>query len=134
MIYCTHERFAQLAALAIEKTFVGIDPFGWGVIFFLLLLIGVPYTRYFLRAAAIPDWPIVSARVSVISGVPPGFADYPFEFGRIPRLIPYHCRVSYVFPVDGAVFEGWFLMLALDRASAEFFCGSGEWADRPSEV
>jgi hypothetical protein len=37
------------------------------------------------------------------------------------QLLLYHCRSTYVFLVDGRLFEGWFAMPALDRASAEAF-------------
>jgi len=117
--------FGHMAILATGKALFGIDAFGWGVIFFLLLLFGVPYTRYFLRAADIPDWPIVSARVTkaaVITGVPPEFVPrIAFATGRVPQLIPYHCRASYSFLVDGALYEGWFAWLAKDQAGAESF-------------
>lgn len=115
----------HIVILATGKTLFGLDAFGWGVIFFLLLLFGVPYTRYFLCAADIPDWPIVPARVTkvaVITGVPQEFVPrIAFAAGRIPQLIPYHCRASYAFLVDGALYEGWFAWLAQDQVSAESF-------------
>jgi hypothetical protein len=77
----------------------------------------VLYTRYFRRPAAIPDWPIVLAKVTkaaVIAGVPPEVAPPSFAARRIRRVIPYHCRASYEFPVGGTLFEGSFAVPALD--------------------
>ncbi len=117
--------FGHMVLLAAGKTLFGIDALGWGFIFLLLLLFGVPYTRYFLRAADIPDWPIVSARVikaAVITGVPQEFVPrIAFATGRVPPTVPYHCRANYSFLVDGALYEGWFAWLAKDQAGAESF-------------
>ena len=114
--------------VATGKSFWGIDSFGWGVILFLMLLFGIPYMRYFLRMAHIPNWPIVSARVTkaaVISGLPPAAVPPIALAGRSAgQVVPYHCRASYAFPVDGTLFEGWFAIPALDRASAEAFAES----------
>jgi hypothetical protein len=79
----------------------------WWVILFLLLLFGVPYGRYFLRAKNIPDWPIISAAVrktEILSGLPPGYAlPFAMAVGRVPQLVPCHCRALYVFLVDGTL-------------------------------
>ena len=93
-----------------QKLF-GIDAFGWGVILFLLLLFGIPYTLYFLRRADIPEWPIISARIEkteVLSGPPrevyPVPVPMPFPV-TATQLIPYHCRVRCVFLADGSLYE-----------------------------
>ena len=38
--------------------------------------------------------------------------------GRIPRLFPCHCRALYVFLVNGALYEGWFALVAKSQAEA----------------
>src|SRR5271154_1209710 len=93
--------------VATEKTFWGIDSFGWGGILFRVLLIGIPCMRYFLPAVEIPNWPMVSARVTkavVISGLPsPPFA---LTQSNSRLAVPFHCRASYSFLVDGKRLEG----------------------------
>jgi hypothetical protein len=42
----------------------------------------------------------------------------------VRRIVPYHCRADYAFLVNGTLFEGWFAIPALDRASAEAFVES----------
>jgi hypothetical protein len=113
----------QLDIFTNGNRFFGIDAFGWGVILFVLLLFGIPYSRYFLRAADLKDWPIVTAtvrNVEIISGfprelVPPIAA----AVANIPTLIPYHCRTLYVFLVDGTLYQGSFELCALNLAEAE---------------
>jgi hypothetical protein len=112
-----------------QKLF-GIDAFGWGVILFLLVLFGVPYTRYFLRRADIPEWPITSARVEKTeSQSGPPREVYPV---RVPmplpitatQLVPYHCRFRYVFLADGSLYEGSFVLLAQNAAEAYALAGA----------
>jgi hypothetical protein len=107
----------------IGPVFLGIDALGWGMIFFLLLLFGIPYTRFFLRRASIPDWPITEARVTradVLRGVPnefvPRIAIRPW---RVRTLVPFHCRAQYVYLVDGATYAGWFALFAMDSTTAQ---------------
>ena len=38
--------------------------------------------------------------------------------GRIPRLVPCHCRAHYVFLVNGTLYEGWFALVAKSQAEA----------------
>jgi hypothetical protein len=97
----------------------------WWVILFLLLLFGVPYGRYFLRVKNIPDWPIVSATVrktEVLPGLPREYVpSMAITVARIPQLVPYHCRALYVFLVDGALYEGWFALVAKSQTEAVGF-------------
>ena len=112
-----------------QKLF-GIDAFGWGVILFLLLLFGIPYTRYFLRRADIPEWPIISARVEkteVLSGPPREVYPVPVPMPipvTVTQLIPYHCRARYVFLAGGSLYEGSFVLLAKNAAEAHALAGA----------
>jgi hypothetical protein len=75
----------------------------------------------FVARAAIPDWPIVSAKVSqaaVIAGVPPEVAPPSFAARRIRRGIPYHCRASYEFPSRRDAVRRLVRNASPDRASA----------------
>jgi|ERR1700722_3737751 len=103
---------------------VYFTPNWWGILF-LVLLFGVPYGRYFLRAKHIPDWPIVSAAVrktEVLPGLPPEYAPpMAMAVGRVPQLVPCHCRALYVFLVNGALYEGWFALVAKTQAEASGF-------------
>lgn len=100
----------------IGPVFLGIDALGWGMIFFLLLLFGVPYTRFFLRRAAIPNWPITNARVTradVRPGVPSEYVPRGASgTSRAQWVVPFHCWAQYVYLVDGATYSGWFALFA----------------------
>ena len=41
--------------------------------------------------------------------------------GRVPQLVPCHCRALYVFLVNGALYEGWFALVAKTQAEASGF-------------
>jgi hypothetical protein len=107
----------------IGPVFLGIDALGWGMIFFLLLLFGIPYTRFLLRRAAIPNWPITSARVAhvdVRQGVPSEYAPrIAVGTRRAQMVVPFHCRAQYAYLVDGATYAGWFALFAKDSPTAE---------------
>lgn len=80
-------RFADgysVLLLSGQKLF-GIDAFGLGVILFLLLLFGIPYTRYFLRRADIPERPIISPRVEKTEALP----------RPRPDANPRHCHATH---------------------------------------
>jgi hypothetical protein len=109
------------AFLASSQKFLGMDALGWGMIVFLLLLLGIPYTREYLRRSKIPDWPITSARVGKVTisrGAPP---EIPVPPTVIPEtaLIPFHCHATYAFLVDGKLYDGAFSLLAKTEAQAK---------------
>lgn len=109
--------------LAMASALWRIDRFGWGVIVFCALLFGIPYARYFLRAAAVQRWQRVSARVTkvvALPGLPPEIVPrLTLMRGRVRRIAPYHCRATYVFLANGALVEGWFALPATDRPAAD---------------
>jgi hypothetical protein len=103
------------------KKVLGLDAFGWGVVLFLLVLFGIPYTRAYFRRAGIPKWPIVSARIiktTIAPGPPREILAAPAS-APITELIPYHCRANYVFLADGKPCEGTFALLAKDAEQAQ---------------
>jgi hypothetical protein len=106
----------------IGPVFLGIDALGWGMIFFLFLLFGIPYTRFFLRRASMPNWPITNARVThadVRPGLPNEFAPrIAVSIRRAQWVVPFHCRAQYVYLVDGVTYAGWFALFAKDSSSA----------------
>ena len=64
------------------------DPLGRGILIFLALLIGIPYTRFILRIA-IPRWPKTQATVTEVSvgrGLP-GTAEGILRFSTVALTI-----------------------------------------------
>jgi hypothetical protein len=108
-------------AFSSGQKWFGLDAFGWGVVLFLLLFFGIPYTRQFFRRAAMPGWPIVSARVekTAIAPGPPREIPWVPTFVPSTALFPYHCRANYAFLAGGRLYEGKFALLASNVAEAQ---------------
>jgi hypothetical protein len=87
-----------------------LDTFGWFVIFFVGLLFGIPYTRYFLRVKSIPTWPTTAATVTLAAAG----HDSVFSFG----YGLHYCSVCYGLQVDSTVCKGGFYLMAGDEAIA----------------
>jgi hypothetical protein len=97
---------------------LGMDAFGWGVVGFLTVLIGVPYARFFLRRAKIPTWPVASATVETVEitkKLPNLAAGYSW------KLNTWFCRAGYVFPAGGANHASWFAIPAKNQQEAKEF-------------
>ena len=80
------------------------DALGWGILIFVGLLFGVPYTRFILRKIAIPRWPIARAAVTEVSvgrGLPGTGGGY---------LSFFNCRLNYKFDANGSTYTGWFAL------------------------
>jgi hypothetical protein len=96
-----------------ETSRATIDAFGWGVIVFIALIFGIPYSRYFLRTRAVASWPTAEATVVAASarrGSPVGR-----EWGS---ALLNHCSVDYEYQVDGVSRRGWFALMAGNEAMA----------------
>jgi hypothetical protein len=99
-----------------------MDSLGWIFFIFTLLLFGIPYTRFFLRRRDISSWPITTARVSdakIVAGVPQEYVPRMAIRPGMPTVIPFHCRAQYAYQVDGAVYSGWFALLAKSQTEAQ---------------
>src|SRR6266478_2346401 len=90
-----------------------IDAFGWGGLIFVGLLFGIPYSRYFLRAKAIPKWPTATATVAQASEV----QGTPLGYGVVPNLL-HHCSVIYEYEVNEVMYRGSFALMAGDEQDA----------------
>jgi hypothetical protein len=103
--------------------FLGLDGLGWFFIFILLFIFGWPFTRHFYRAIDIRlHWEVTTARIhkcELRSGLP---KEYLPTIGRMFYTTPiplYHCRVIYVFLIDGHLYENWFAIPAKDPTEAD---------------
>jgi hypothetical protein len=96
-----------------EMLLARLDTFGWFVVFFVGLLFGIPYTRYFLRVKSIPTWPTTMATVtqaSAVQGAPTGYA--------LGASLLHHCSVYYEFQASGVTYRGWFALMTGDEVIA----------------
>jgi hypothetical protein len=94
-----------------ETSLAALDAFGWGVVVFIALIFGIPYSRYFLRMRAIPTWPTAEATVVAASarrGSP-----------TVPGWVPVWtagllncCQADYEYQVDGVLRKGSFALMA----------------------
>ena len=85
------------------------DALGVGILIFLGLLFGIPYTRFILRKIEIPKWPTTHANVtgaSVGRGLPGTGGGY---------LLILHVSINYEFEVQGLQCKGWFALGAGSR-------------------
>lgn len=96
-----------------EMSLAAIDALGWGIIVFIALIFGIPYSRYFLRTRAITSWPTAEATVvaaAACRGSPVGR-----EWGS---ALLNHCSVDYEYQVHGVSRRGWFALMAGNEAIA----------------
>lgn len=81
-----------------------LDALGVGMLIFLGLLFGIPYTRFIFRKIEIPKWPTTRANVtgaSIRRGLPGTGGGY---------LLFLHTAISYEFELQGSRYEGWFAL------------------------
>ena|SRR2546423_1367280 len=81
--------------------FASLDALGWGILIFVGLLFGIPYTRFILRIRAISKWPLAEARISetgVARGLPGGYGYF----------LAYRCAITYRYEVEGQGYTGQF--------------------------
>jgi hypothetical protein len=90
-----------------------IDTLGLGGIALVLLLFGIPYLRFIARTRSIPGWPTAIAKVTA-AGAGHGV---PVFWSRFSDRLS-HCAVSYQFEVLGAIYNGWFALMASDEQTA----------------
>jgi hypothetical protein len=116
---------AGIVCLASGLRLWGIDALGWGMTVFVLLLFGIPYTRYFLRRSEIPSWPITNARITdseVRRGLPDEYIPQIANIDPyVHAVVPFHCRAQYVYLVDGATYSSWFALFAMSQPAAQEF-------------
>lgn len=111
LIFCSQPTIVQISPLTGPVSVAGLtckltslDAFGVGVLIFVGLLFGIPYTRFILRKAEIPKWP--SARATVVgASVGRGLPGTGYGY-----LLVLHTAISYEFEVEGLRYEGWFAL------------------------
>jgi len=86
---------------------VTIDTLGWGFLASLVLLFGVPYSRYFLRRRAIPTWPVTEAIV-IASSAGRG-APFTPKVGLY--FLANYSSADYEYVVDGTLQKGSFALM-----------------------
>jgi uncharacterized protein DUF3592 len=94
-----------------ETSLAVLDAFGWGVVVFIALIFGIPYSRYFLRMRAIPTWPTVEGTV-VAASVSRGTPTVPGWVSSWRSVLVNYCRVDYEYEAHGASRRGWFGLMA----------------------
>jgi hypothetical protein len=99
-----------------EQKFLGIDALGWEFIAVLVALFGFPFGKHFLRAFDIwRNWKVETAKIcktTIEGGVPPSVAPRWIAIWVAPPVSACYCRATYVYLVDGALYEGWFALMA----------------------